>query len=263
MKRRDGCATRFEQAIVRRPGRRVAEGLRAVDVGAPDLARLRREHERYVAALSAAGLRVTVAPALDAFPDSIFVEDVALCLPEGALLLRPGAPSRRGEVDAIAPALSAAFAETRRLDGEGTVDGGDALMTETEILVGRSARTDADGIAALARAVADWGWAVRAVETPAGVLHFKSDCGLLDAETVLSTPRLAASGCFAGYRVLETPEGEAASANVVRVNDVVLLAAGFPRTAELLDRAGYALAILENAEAAKLDGGLSCKSLRF
>ncbi len=104
---------------------------------------------------------------------------------------------------------------------------------------------------------------MREVFTPPGVLHFKTDCSLLDAETILATERLDASGCFAGYRVIHTAEGEEACANAIRFNDRVLMPAGFPRTAEKLAAAGYSIAEIGNSECARLDGGMSCLSLRF
>ncbi|TMV66541.1 dimethylarginine dimethylaminohydrolase, partial [Thioclava sp. BHET1] len=149
------------------------------------------------------------------------------------------------------------------VEGPGHIEGGDILTTEREILVGRSARTDAEGVAELTRLVAHWGHTVREVFTPPGVLHFKTDCSLLDAETILATERLDASGCFAGYRVIHTAEGEEACANTIRFNDLVLMPAGFPRTAEKLAAAGYRVREIGNSECAKLDGGMSCLSLRF
>jgi dimethylargininase len=95
------------------------------------------------------------------------------------------------------------------------------------------------------------------------VLHFKTDCSLLDGETVLSTKRLAASGCFDGYRVIEVAEGEEACANSIRFNDVVIAPAGFPLTHARLKAAGYSVVEIGNSECAKIDGGMSCLSLRF
>lgn len=259
----DETSFRFRRAITRAPGDSAVNGLRAEDRGAPDIARFRRQHAAYVAALRDAGAEVIELPALEDFPDSVFIEDAALCLAEGAVLLRPGAPSRLGEAAALEPDLRAAIGEVVSLPGAGHADGGDILRSEREVMVGLSARTDREGVAALGEVLEGWGWRLRLVETPPGVLHFKTDCALLDAETVLSTPRLAASGCFEGYRVIETAPDEEAAANAVRFNDVVLLAAGFPGTAERLDAAGYRLTILDLSEAAKLDGGLSCLSLRL
>lgn len=254
---------RFTHAITRAPGRSITGGLRAVDTGAPDLALMLRHHANYVAALKATGATVIELPPLEAFPDAVFVEDTALCLPKGAVILRPGAATRLGEVAEMAPHLAALYGEVVQITGPGFIEGGDILTTEREVLVGRSARTDAAGITELAELVARWGYSLREVETPPGVLHFKTDCSLLDPETVLATPRLDASGCFKGYRVIHTGEGEQAAANAIRFNDVVLMAAGFPRTSERLAAAGFTVQEIGNSECARLDGGMSCLSLRF
>lgn len=255
---------RFTHAITRRPAASIINGLRAVDTGTPSLALMRQHHSDYIAALRSTGATVVELDALETFPDSVFVEDTALCLPEGAVVMRPGAPTRLGEAAEMAPHLAALYSEVRRIDGaDSFIEGGDILTTETEVLVGRSARTNGAGIAELAAKVADWGHKVREVFTPPGVLHFKTDCSLLDAETILSTERLDASGCFKGYRVIHTAEGEEACANAIRFNDVVLMPAGFPRTRDKLAAAGYGVREIGNTECAKLDGGMSCLSLRF
>lgn len=254
---------RFTDAVVRRPAASIALGLRAEDRGDPDLALFQRQHAAYVDALEAAGLAVAVLPPLEEFPDSVFIEDAALCFPGLAVSLRPGAPSRRGEAAALRGELAGRFAEVIDLPDEASIDGGDILTTDREVLVGLSERTDAAGARALAEALAPHSYRVRRAETPAGVLHLKSDCATLGGNVVLATPRLAAAGCFDGYEVIETAAGEEAAANAVRINDRVFLAAGFPRTAERLEAAGYRLTILDLSEAAKLDGGLSCLSLRF
>jgi dimethylargininase len=253
---------RFTHAVTRAPGAAITQGLRDVDTGAPDLDLFQSHHVAYITALRATGAEVTELSALNDFPDGVFVEDTALCLPEGAVILRPGAPSRLGEAAAMAPTLTRFYGKVRRVE-RGFIEGGDILVTEREILVGRSARTDAEGIAELTRHVAPWGHPVRELQTPPGVLHFKTDCSLLDAETILATPRLADSECFDGYRLILTAEGEEAAANSIRFNDVVLVSAGFPGTAEKLARAGYDLREIPNTEATKLDGGMSCLSLRF
>lgn len=254
---------RFSHAIVRAVPDSAVDGLRAVDSGTPDLAQFRRDHAAYVSALEETGASVTKLPALEAFPDSVFVEDAALCLPQGAVVMRPGAPSRLGEAEAMAPTLEAAYSDVRRIAAPGHIEGGDILVSDREIMVGLSARTDMAGVDALRDAVSDWGQVVRVLETPPGVLHFKTDCSLMDGETILSTRRLADAGCFDGYRVLYTAEGEEASANAIRFNDRVLFPAGFQRTRDMLVSAGYDVVEIGNTEAARLDGGMSCLSLRF
>lgn len=253
----------FSHAIVRKPGTSIVDGLRAVDSGAPDLLRFRKSHTEYISLLQSTGAAVTVLEPLDGYPDSVFVEDAALCLPEVAIAMRPGAPSRLGEAALMRPVLSQFYGEVVSISGPGFVDGGDILVTEREILVGRSARTDAAGIAELTELASRWDYSVREVVTPAGVLHFKTDCSLLDEETVLATRRLSDTACFDGYKVIHTATGEEASANAIRFNELVLMPAGFPQTAEKLVAAGYSVRQVDNNEAAKLDGGMSCLSLRF
>lgn len=254
---------RFSHAITRRPGKSIVRGLRALDTGAPDLGLMLGHHAAYVAALKATGATVVELAAAEDFPDSVFVEDTALCLPKVAVIMRPGAASRLGEAAEMAPHLKALYGQVIEIKGPGFIEGGDILVTEREILVGRSARTDAAGIAELTRLVAPWGHVVREVATPPGVLHFKTDCSLLDGETILSTKRLAESGCFNGYRVIHTATGEEAAANSIRFNDVILAPAGFPGTRDAILAAGFTVQEIGNSECAKLDGGMSCLSLRF
>lgn len=254
---------RFTHAITRRPAASIIDGLRAVDTGTPDLATMLTHHAAYVAALRSTGATVVELPPLDAFPDSVFVEDTALCLPQGAIVMRPGAPTRLGEAAEMAPHLQALYSTVEWIKGPGTIEGGDILVTGREVLVGQSARTDAAGIEELRAIVTRWGHSLREVHTPPGVLHFKTDCSLLDADTVLSTERLAASGCFDGYRVIHTAAGEEAAANAIRFNDTVLMAEGFPETRARIEAAGYRVVEIGNSECAKLDGGMSCLSLRF
>ena len=254
---------RFSHAITRRPPFSAIHGLRSLDVGNPDMELLLSHHDAYVRALQQAGCEVTVLESLEEFPDSLFVEDTALCLREGAVVLRPGAPTRFGEAAAMAPYLRDVFTEVRQLTGPGSLEGGDILTTESEILIGSSERSTSEGITELRDMVADWGYTVREVSTPSGVLHFKSDCSLLDGSTILSTSRLSASGCFEGYTVIEVEPGEEPAANSIRVNDVVFMPQGFPMTAERVRQAGFVVIELENSECQKIDGGLSCLSLRF
>ncbi len=252
----------FNRAIVRAAPRTVADGLRAMDRGAPSFEGVAREQAACVSALEDAGVEVDVLASLDAFPDSLFVEDVALVFTGAAIVLRPGAPSRRGEAEEIAPELEQRFARVLRLE-RGTVDGGDVLTTAQGVFIGRSARTNAEGAEALAAMLAELGLRGVPVDTPRDVLHFKSDCSLLDDETILATPRLAASGVFSDFRVIATPESEERAANAVRVNDRVLMSRGYPCTADMLCEAGYSVVGLPTQEIAKIDAGLSCMSLRW
>ena len=253
----------FGSALVRTPARSVVHGLRADDRGDPSYAGVVREHDAYVAALRAAGVEVTVLPPLEAFPDSLFVEDPALVFTEGAIVLRPGAASRAGEAAEIVPVLREMFDRVLELSPSGFADGGDVLSTPKGLMIGLSARTDRVGAEALLACLEKLGRKGAIVETPAGVLHFKTECSLLDEESVLSTRRLARSGVFDGFRQVLVPDGEEAAANALRVNDLVMVAAGFPRTIEMLDRLGYQVVPVDTTEIGRIDAGLSCMSLRW
>lgn len=253
---------RFSHAVSRTPGNSIANGLRAMDGPNPDWKVFQKEHDEYVNALKSTNINLTLLPALEAFPDSVFVEDPALCAGGKAIILRPGTPTRLGEADAIKPALEKIFGSVSQLKN-GYVDGGDILLTDSQALIGLSERTDKIGIKLLEPFLSDLGYSIKIVNTPKGVLHFKTDCGLLDSNTIFSTELLASSGCFDGYKVITAPSGEEAAANLIRFNDHVFMRSGFPKTKALLENSGYSVKTLDANEAAKVDGGLSCMSLRF
>ena len=249
----------FDRAIVREPAESVVHGLRTGSE-APTLAGVLAEHRAYVAALESAGVTVEALPALPGHPDSVFVEDPAFVLPEGAILLRPGAPSRLGEAASLRPILERHFAAVAEVD-EGFVDGGDILILPDEILVGLSARTDAQGARRFCGLVGDLGRQARIVEPPPGLLHLKTGCALIDEKAVIAVPAMAA--LFPGYEVLITDEGDEHSANLIRVNDRILMGAGFPRTAAMLSERGIEVVETPASEIARIDAGLSCMSLRW
>jgi dimethylargininase len=253
----------FKNAVTRPPSAAIVDGLRAMDIGTPDLKQMQADHAHYVATLRETGANVVELPALADFADATFVEDTALCLPQGAIMMRPGAPSRMGEVEYMEPTLQKLCKEVRHIKGPGHIEGGDILVTNREVLVGRSDRTDAAGVTELREILREWGHELREVFTPEGVLHFKTDCSLLNGDTILTTRRLAASGCFEGYNLIYTADGEEAAANSIRFNDFILAPAGFPKTTQTLRDAGFDVHEINNSECAKLDGGMSCLSLRF
>jgi dimethylargininase len=252
----------FTKALARTPARSVTNGLRAGGQPDPDHLAVLAEHRGYVAALETAGVAVEVLPPLEDYPDSVFVEDPAFVVPEGGILLRPGTPSRLGESAELAEVLQRRFGRVVSLD-HGHADGGDILILPDEILIGLSARTDREGAERFAALLDDWGRSVRIVEPPAGTLHLKTASSLIDERTVIATPALAGAALFGGMDVIVTPEGEGAAANLLRVNDTVLVGAAYPETAALIESRGLRVARLPVAEIAKIDAGLSCMSLRW
>ena len=187
----------FNAAIVRIPGKKCRRRPALPPGPSPIFDAILSEHQSYVAALRSANLHVTTLSPLEHFPDSIFVEDPALVFTEAAILLRPGAPTRIAEANELAPALTARFPRVLQLN-DGYADGGDILVTPDRVLIGLSARTNTEGAAALQALLHSIGLASEVVRVPSGTLHLKTDCSLVDEETVLATRELAASGLFAG-----------------------------------------------------------------
>jgi dimethylargininase len=255
----------FRHAITRLPGASFTSGLTRVDLGPPELALALRQHADYCAALRAAGLAVTTLPADEAFPDGTFVEDTAIVLPEGALATRPGADSRAGEVDAIAAALLPHYPTLAHMQAPGTLDGGDICVHGRHVFIGRSSRTDADGAAQLARWLATLGYSSVEVDISGvdSILHLKSGLATLAGGRLLLIAELAGHPAFADQERIVVEPDEAYAANAIQVNDVVFVAAGHPKLVRTLQRNGYRPVELDMSEYAKLDGGLSCLSLRF
>ena len=253
----------FTTAIVREPGRSVIGGLKSDPTAVPTYEGVLAEHRAYVDALAEAGVSVDILPPLEAFPDSVFVEDTALTFPEGAILLRPGAPSRLAEREEVRGALARHFADVAELGVGEYADGGDVLVTPEAVLIGLSKRTNRMGAEALVRHIEALGRKARIVQTPLAVLHLKSACSLLSEDTVVATPALAATGAFDGMRVLETPAGEDGAANLLRLNKLVLVGAAYLRMAEMIAKEGLNVKLLPVSQVAKLDAGLSCMSLRW
>ncbi|HZR09216.1 MAG TPA: arginine deiminase family protein, partial [Myxococcales bacterium] len=180
---------RLSRAIVRRPGPDFAAGITTAELGEPDLARMLGQHAAYVEALRAAGLEVEVLDALPGFPDAYFVEDVAVVVPELAVVARPGATSRRGEADEIVPALSR-HRPVARLEQPATLDGGDVLIVSRTVFIGISSRTNEDGARQLARLLEPHGYRSRTVPVASG-LHLKSSVSWIGGETLLVSSRFA------------------------------------------------------------------------
>tara|TARA_A100001011_G_C14171007_1_gene782487 strand:+ start:170 stop:934 length:765 start_codon:yes stop_codon:yes gene_type:complete len=250
----------FSNAIVRYPSKSVVNGLSKNGLK-PDFYALRNEHRIYVEKLAKLGLKMHELNPLEAFPDSVFIEDPALTFKDGAILLRPGALSRQGEQDDLRPTLHKMFQRVLELQ-RGTVDGGDVLRLQNEFLIGLSSRTTNLGAGELQALLLRFGLKSRIVNTPTGVLHLKSDCSVLDEDTVFVTPQIKASKVFSDYRIIVTPEDELAAANLLRINDKIILPDRCPRTAELLSN-HYSVEIVKVSEVSKLDAGLSCMSLRW
>ncbi len=226
-----------------------------------DASRAAAQHAEYRRLLSECGVRVVLLPADEAAPDCCFVEDTAVVLDEIAVVAPMGAVSRRRESDEIAKALRA-FRTVARLDPPATLDGGDVLAVGRRVFVGLSTRTNAVAIAALARVLEPFGYAVVPTETR-GCLHLKSAVAAIDDETVLVNPAWVDSSQFACPRTLCVPDEEPWAANVLRLGDVLGVPATFTRTAELLRERCHDVRTVDISELMKAEAGMTCLSLVF
>ncbi|MBX9927831.1 MAG: hypothetical protein K2X99_02870 [Gemmatimonadaceae bacterium] len=258
--------SRFTHAIVRPPARSFADGLTTASLGAPDVDRALEQHAAYCRALEQHGCTLTVLPADDAHPDSTFVEDTVLVLPgRGAILTRPGAPSREGEVTAMLAPIAAHFSDIATINAPGTLDAGDVCEAEALVLIGISHRTNDEGARQLAAWLSTYGIASRTIDIRdvPGILHLKSGLVALDRRVAVAIDALATHPALHDFEVIRVAPSENYAANCVRVNDVVFVAEGFPILHDTLRARGYTLVPLAMQEFEKMDGGLSCLSVRF
>lgn len=255
----------FTNAIVRIPGSNFASGLTTVDLGVPTLDRVLAQHAHYCEALAECGLSLTTLEPDLHHPDSTFVEDTAILTPRGAIFMRPGASSRAGEVDAIRSTVARFFPSAPEIVPPGTVDGGDICEAEDHFFIGLSHRTNEEGAKQLATHLATFGYSASTIDVRAmtSILHLKSGLSYIGDNTMVVMEEMADNPQFAHFNLIRVSAEESYAANCVRVNDRVLVAAGFLHfTAELTAR-GFHPLVLDMSEFRKMDGGLSCLSLRF
>lgn len=224
-----------------------------------DLARARAEHASYERALEAEGFTVRRLQPAPALPDSVFVEDTAIVLDRVAVITRPGAASRRPEVDAVREALQS-LRPLQEIVEPATLDGGDVLMLDTEAVVGRSTRTSDDGVRQLAKILSPLGLRTREIEVT-GCLHLKSAVTRVGLRTLLANPAWVDVRAFPGWTVIECDEREPAAANALWLGDAVIHHEGYPRTRRRLEQAGVRVIPVPASELARAEGGVTCCSL--
>jgi dimethylargininase len=253
----------FKHAIVRIPGENFAQGLTTVQLGAPVYDQVLQQHARYCDALRVCGLALTTLGMDSDHPDSTFVEDTAVLTAHSAILTQPGARSREGEVAAIRQAISRFFPSTLEIEAPGTLDGGDICEAESHFFLGLSQRTNEEGIRQLAGHLAREGYTSSVIDVRGinSILHLKSGVSYIGNNTLVVMDEMAP--LFAGYELIRVGAEESYAANCIRVNERVLVAAGYPRLTAELSARGFHPLELDMSEFRKMDGGLSCLSLRF
>jgi dimethylargininase len=219
------------------------------------------QHKQYEEALHSLGMKIISLDAEADLPDSVFVEDVALVLDECAVMLNPGASSRRPEVASVEKAL-ASYREIFHIQPPGTVDGGDILRVDKTIYIGLSSRSTEDAIEQLRAILEPRGYQVRAVNVT-GCLHLKSAVTQVSEDTLLINPKWVLKEVFSGMQFIEVDPSETYAANAVLVDDVIIYPSSFPKTRENLEQEGINLLIVDADELAKAEGAVTCCSLIF
>jgi dimethylargininase len=255
----------FTRAIARIPGNNFADGLTTVDFGLPQFDKVLAQHAEYCDALRTCGLALALLEPDLAHPDSTFVEDTAILTPHAAILTRPGAASREGEVRAIRPVIENFYTRLLTIESPGTVDAGDICEAEDHFFIGISLRTNEEGARQLAAHLNALGYTASTVDIRkmTSILHLKSGISYIGDNTLVVMEEMADNPQFARFNRLLVSARESYGANCVRVNDRVFMAQGFPQLGAELAQRGFRPLLLDMSEFQKMDGGLSCLSLRF
>ena len=253
---------KFNKAIVKKPCENLIKGLTTANLGIPNFGLALKQHKQYIEVLESCGLEVTVLEADNDFPDSTFVEDTAILTSKCAIITNPGAESRKGETEKIKKVVSGFYENIEFIKQPGTVDGGDVMMVGSHFYIGVSERTNEEGAQQLIEVLGKYGFTGSMVNLQ-HVLHLKSGVAYLENNNLLASGEFPEKDVFKHFNILKVEEVESYATNCIWINDFVLVAKGFPKTKQLVEDAGYKTIVLDVSEFRKIDGGLSCLSLRF
>jgi dimethylargininase len=251
----------FKNAIIRQPNKSIQNGLSSQNLH-PEYEVIEEEHSNYIKAIKEAGLQIKLLESLEEYPDSIFVEDPALTYKSNIIILNPFDLSRNGERDIIKEEIKHLFDKMLFIEN-GFVEGGDILNINNHFIIGLSNRTNKLGADNLSKILQSLGATVEICKTPDDILHFKSECSIIDDDTILVSNKMAQLDYLQShYHLIELPFGEEGAANALRLNDKLLLPDGFTKAEEMLSKK-YNIIKVKVDEIAKVDAGLSCMSLRY
>lgn len=257
--------TIFKRAIIRTPSPSLLYGLTSnTSLGLPNYAKALQQHDNYLNALRDCGLVVTVLPESNEFPDSCFVEDTALLTGKIAILTRPGAQTRRDEVHLIEPTIRSFYADhnIKKICAPGTLEAGDVMQVNDHFYIGVSARTNHHGAQQLIDILQDYGYTASTIELK-NMLHLKTGVSFLGNNTFLLADECIHMPEFQDANRIIVDSDESYAANAIMINGTVILPLGFPKTEEKIKALNLKIKTVDVSEFRKLDGGLSCLSLRF
>lgn len=252
----------FTKAVVRTPSMSMVNGLTTANLGIPDYELALEQHRNYIEALEECGLEVFVLPPDEDYPDSTFVEDTALLTSKCAIIANPGAPPRKGEVIDIRNFLKNHYSLIEEIKEPGTMEPGDIMMAGSHFYIGLSKRTNEYGAAQTMKILDKFGFASSLIPLE-NILHLKTGISYLENNTLLASGELLKVKEFNNFNMIKVDDAEPYSANSVWINDKVLIPKGYPKTRDKIIKNGYAIIEVDVSEFRKLDGGLSCLSLRF
>ena len=251
----------FKNAIIRQPNKSIQNGLSSQNLH-PQYEIIAEEHSNYIKAIKKSGLQIQLLESLEEYPDSIFVEDPALTYKSNVIILNPFDPSRNGEKNIIENEIKHLFDNILFVE-DGFVEGGDILNINNHFIIGLSNRTNQLGAENLSTILQGLGATVEICKTPDDILHFKSECSVIDDDTILVSNKMAQLDYLrSNYQLIELPLGEEGAANALRINDKLLLPDGFTKGEEMLSKK-YEIIKVKVDEISKVDAGLSCMSLRW
>lgn len=253
----------YTHMIVRTPSKSMVNGLRRDDIGTPDYELALEQHKNYIKALESLGMVVDVLPPLEDYPDSCFVEDVAVVTEKMAIVTNPATEQRNGEKEHIVETLKKYYHEDKiHYITEGVIEGGDIIRCDDHFYLGESDRSDEGGRKQFIEILEQYGYTGSSVPTDNG-LHIGSDMMYIKNNNLVITGEFVDMPIFDKYNKVVVDEDEAYAANVAWINDTVLMAEGFPKTKKKIEDLGYKTIPLNNSEFKKIDGSITCLSLRF
>jgi dimethylargininase len=252
----------YRNAIVCSPCPTINEGITSSDLGKPVYHVALEQHNKYVKILQQLGLETRILSPKTMFPDSTFIEDVALCTSKCAIITSPGATSRRGEVSGMHEVLSKYYKVIENIDLPGTLEAGDVMMVGDHFYIGISGRTNSEGADQLIKILNKYG--LNGSKVPLmKMLHLKSGVSYLENNNLLVCGEFTNNKSFERFNRIIVDDNESYAANSLWINGSVLVPEGFPKTMKKIEQAGYETISVDVSEFRKLDGGLSCLSLRF
>jgi dimethylargininase len=252
----------FKNVIVRKPCKAMINGISTANLGKPDYELALKQHAFYIETLKKCGVNVTVLEADEKYPDSCFVEDVALCTRKCAIITSPGAVTRRGEQVEMKEVLKKFYKNIECIELPGTIEAGDIMMVGDHFYIGQSARTNKEGARQMIAILEKYGLSGSVVPLKK-VLHLKTGLSYIENNNLLICGEFVDNPIFKDFNKIIVPVEEAYGANSIWVNGHVLVPAGYPKTQKAIEKLGYEVNVVDTSEFRKLDGGLSCLSLRF